>query len=134
MAGVVKVKAPAPESRPVLALAIALGIDMLLLPVMFIIPPYGVVVVLTIVPYVGGRIGGRRAFRRPAVRASAAAAAIEVTVLATIMLSLLGKIPGADLELLEPIGLTLLASAYLLGIAFGALGGAHGARPMGKLA
>jgi hypothetical protein len=132
MAGVVKVKAPAPESRPALALAIALGIDMLLLPVMFIIPPYGVVVVLTIVPYVGGRIGGRRALRRPAVRASAVAAAIEVTVLATIMLSLLGKVPGADLELLEPIGLTLLVSAYLLGILFGALGGAHGARPESK--
>jgi len=132
MAGVEKVRAPAPESRPALALAIAIGIDLLLLPVMFIIPPYGVVVVLTIVPYVGGRIGGRRAFRRAAVRASAAAAAFEVTILATIMLSLLGKIPGSNLELLEPIGLTLLASAYLLGVAFGALGGAHGAKPERK--
>ncbi len=134
MAGVEKVRAPAPASRPVLALAIAVGIDLLLLPVMFIIPPYGVVVVLTIVPYTGGRIGGRRAFRRAAVRASAAAAAIEVTALATIMLCLLGKIPGADLDLLEPVGLTLLVSAFLIGTVFGALGGAHGARPEGKRA
>ena len=132
MAGVVKVKAPAPESRPVLALAIAIGIDLLLLPIVFIIPPYGVIVVLTIVPYVGGRIGGRRAFRRAAVRVCAAAAAVEVTVLATVLLNMLGKLPGADLDLLEPIGLTFLVSAYLLGSVFGALGGAHGARPEGK--
>ncbi len=132
MAGVEKVRAPAPESRPALALAIALAVDLALLPLVFVIPPYGFLVVLTIVPYVGGRVGGKRAYRRGAIRAAAVAAVLEVTVLAAILLNILGKLPGANLDLMEPIGLGILVSGYLLAIAFGALGGAHGARPERK--
>ena len=126
MAGVQRTRLPAPESRPYLAFGAALGLDMLMLLFLFI-PPVGLLVVLTIGPYVGGRIGGRYAVRREAAYAGAVAAAVTITVLAVIILYALGQFPGGKFTLLEPIGLTLLVVIYLVAIPFGALGGRHGA-------
>jgi len=126
MAGVQRSKLPAPESRPYLAFGAATGIDMLLLLFLFL-PLFWPIFVLGIGPYVGGRIGGRYAARREATYAGALAAVLMATVLAIISLYALGLFPGAHLNLLEPIGLSILVVGYLVAIMFGALGGRHGA-------
>jgi hypothetical protein len=128
MVGVEKVRLPAPESRPYTAFGVALGVDLLVLPLIFVMVYVWPIVILAIVPYVGGRLGGRYATRREATWAGGVAGALEVTVLVSLFIYLLSRLPGADLNLLEPIGLTLTGLAYVLGISFGALGGAHGAK------
>ena len=126
MAGVQRSKLPAPESRPYLAFGAATGIDMLLLLFLFV-PPVWPIIVLAIGPYVGGRLGGRYASKREATYAGALAAMLMVTVLAVVFLFALGQLPGEDINLLEPIGLSILIAGYLVATLFGALGGRHGA-------
>jgi hypothetical protein len=112
MAGVEKVRMPVPESRPAVALGAAVGIDLL----------------LTVVPYIGGRFGGRYAYRRMAIRTGALAGAAMMTVLSILVVWALGSLPGENLHLAEPIGLSLLAVGFVLTVLFGALGGSHGGK------
>jgi hypothetical protein len=127
MAGVEKVRMPVPESRPAVALGAAVGIDLLLL-VIILIPMAGILLLLTVVPYIGGRFGGRYAYRRMAIRTGALAGAAMMTVLSILVVWALGSLPGENLHLAEPIGLSLLAVGFVLTVLFGARGGSHGGK------
>lgn len=134
MAGVEKVRLPAPESRPALALGVAVGLDLLLMLLLFI-PFFGYVLALTVVPYLGGRLGGRYAHRRAAVWMGAVAGMVLMVIISILVLWALGRtFPGADLELAEPIGLSFLAIGFALTVLFGALGGSHGGKQPKKTA
>lgn len=113
--------------NPWKALGIALLVDLALLPLVFVLFVYWPIYYLTIVPYIGGRLGGRFVDKRLAMRIGVAAAITGVTVLMVVFLSFLSLIPGDNLDLTEPIGLSLIIVSYLLAILFGALGGRHGA-------
>jgi hypothetical protein len=114
----------APDRRPI-AFGVALGIDLLAILGLFALVFVWPIVILALMPYVGGRVAGRFVDRRTAIRIGALAGAIMVTVLVAILFSLLAEFPQ-DLKPFEPVGLSMVVLAYFLGSAFGALGGRHG--------
>lgn len=113
--------------RPLLALGVALGIDLVTIPLVFVLLVVWPIVILAIVPYVGGRIGGRFTSRRNATRFGALAGAIMVTVLVAILFSVLAQLPGENFDPLEPVGLSIVVAGYAVALVFGAIGGRHSA-------
>jgi hypothetical protein len=109
------------------AFAISLGVDLVCLPLVMVILVYWPIVILAIVPYIGGALGGRYTDRRNGLLMGALAAIIMVTVLAILFLRILRNLPGEGFDFFEPIGLSILGASYLVAFIFGALGGRHGA-------
>jgi hypothetical protein len=108
------------------ALGVALLVDLLCLPlslIMFLVWP---VVILAIVPYVGGALGGRYVDRRTGMLMGALAAAIMTTVLVSIFLYILIIFPGEGFNFWDSLGLSIVAGAYVIAMLFGAMGGRHG--------
>jgi hypothetical protein len=113
------------------ALAVALAIEVPCILLVFVIPVLWPIVILAIVPYLGGRMGGRYVPSRTATYIGIFAAIIMVTVMATLLLSILAGFPGERFDLFEPIGLSILVVGYLVAVLFGAIGGRHGASMAG---
>lgn len=109
------------------AFAIALLVDLVCLPLIFVLPYIWPVVVLAAVPYVGGSLAGRRLDRGTGLLVGALAAVVANTVLWAITLSILASLPFPNFDPLETIGLSLMAATYAVTALFGALGGRHGA-------
>jgi len=108
------------------ALGVALLVDLLCLPLslfLFLVWP---VVILAIVPYVGGALGGRYVDRRTGMYMGALAAAIMTTVLVVVFLYILIIFPGESFNFWDTLGLSIVAGAYVIAVIFGALGGRHG--------
>lgn len=117
-------------ASPLKAFGVALAVDLLALPVALVLVYFWPLFILALVPYLAGRLGARYAPGRQAVQAGALAGAVMVTVLVAVFLSLLASLQPHRFELLEPVGLSLVAAGYLLAMVFGALGGRHGAAAM----
>lgn len=108
------------------AFGVALLVDLLCLPLSLILLFVWPVVILAIVPYVGGALGGRYVDRRTGMLMGALAAAIMTTVLVTIFLYILIIFPGESFDFWETTGLSIVAAAFAVAVLFGALGGRHG--------
>ena len=114
-------------SPRVKALAIALLVDLLCIPLVFVLILVWPVVILAIVPYVGGALGGRYVDRSMGLKLGALAAAIMVSVIVASLMAVLSAAPVEGFDPLEATGLSIVAAAYVVAILFGALGGRHGA-------
>ncbi len=114
------------------AFLVCLGVDLLLMPLTFVMFYFWPVFSLAITPYVGGALGGRYTDRRGGLFAGGLAAVVMISVLVIIFLRLLAGLQGLgeNFHLLEPIGLSIVAASLLVGFIFGALGGRHGAIAM----
>jgi hypothetical protein len=113
--------------QPWKALAVALAIEVPCILLVFVLPVVWPIVILAIVPYLGGRMGGRYVPSRTASYIGVLSAIVMVTVMASLLLSILAGFPGERFDLFEPIGLSILAVGYLVAVVFGAIGGRHGA-------
>ncbi|UCC92591.1 MAG: hypothetical protein JSW25_07965 [Thermoplasmata archaeon] len=111
------------------AFGVALGINLLCLPLVLVIIFFWPIFILAIAPYIAGAIGGRYTDRHNGLWMGGLAAVVMVTVLATILLSILAGLAGLGegFDFFEPIGLGILAASYVTAFMFGALGGRHGA-------
>ena len=109
------------------ALGTALLVDLLCLPLILVLFYIWPVVILAIVPYVGGALGGRHVDRTTGLKMGALAALIMITVLVSILMTVLSRLPVEGFEPLESTGLAIVAAAYAVAALFGALGGRHGA-------
>lgn len=112
------------------AFGIALLVDILCMPLAFVLIYVGPVVILAIVPYIGGALGGKRVDRRTGMLMGALAAAIMVTVLVSVVLIIFSQFPGVGFDPFELTGLAIVGACYLVAVLFGALGGRHGAMAM----
>jgi hypothetical protein len=111
------------------AFGVMLVINMLCLPLVFVLIFFWPIFILAIAPYIAGALGGRYTDRRTGFWMGGVAALVMVTVLVIILLSTLAGISGLGegFDLFEPIGLGIVVSAYFTAFIFGALGGRHGA-------
>ena len=112
--------------QPLKALGVALLVDLACVPFMFVLLIAWPFVLLTVVPYVGGRLAGRYVGRTTAVRVGVVGALAMMTLMVAILFSLLAQFPGDQFDPLEPIGLSIVAIGYLVSSLFGAIGGRHG--------
>jgi hypothetical protein len=112
------------------ALGIALLVNVLCLPLAFVLLYVWPLVILAIVPYVGGALGGKRVDRRTGMYIGGLAAAVMVTMLVSVVLFVISRFPGEGFDPLETSGLLIVSSCYVVAILFGALGGRHGAMAM----
>lgn len=109
------------------ALGMALLVDLLCLPLVLVLFYIWPVVILAIVPYLGGALGGRYVDRTTGLKTGALAALIMISVLVAILMMVLSRLPVEGFDPLESTGLAIVASAYVVATLFGALGGRHGA-------
>jgi hypothetical protein len=113
------------------ALGVTLGFDLFAIVFVFVLPliwpTVWPIVVLAVLPYFGGRLGGRYVDPPLAMRIGILGAVVMITIIAYMFLSILAGLPGESFNLFEPIGFSILALGYFLGIVFGAIGGRHGA-------
>ncbi len=111
------------------AFGVALGVDLLCLPLVLVMVFFWPVFILAIAPYIGGALGGRYTDRRNGLWMGGLAAVVMTTVLVIIFLRILTGIPGLGegFDPIEPIGLGLVTAGYFTAFLFGALGGRHGA-------
>jgi hypothetical protein len=111
------------------AFTASLLVDLVCLPLVLVMLFFWPVFILAIAPYIGGALGGRYTDRRTGLWAGGLAAVVMVTVLVTVFLMIISGIPGLGegFDPFEPVGLSIVAAAYLVSFMFGALGGRHGA-------
>jgi hypothetical protein len=109
------------------ALGVALLVNLVCLPLVLVLVYVWPLVILAIVPYIAGSLGGKYVDRRTGTFMGALAAGIMVTVLIILFIVVLIRIFGEDFTFWEPIGLSIVALAFLTAVIFGALGGRHGA-------
>lgn len=112
------------------AFGIALLVNILCMPLAFVLIYVWPVVILALVPYIGGALGGKRVDRRTGMLMGALAAAIMVTVLVSVVLIIFSQFPGVGFDPFEATGLAIVGACYLVAVLFGALGGRHGAMAM----
>lgn len=111
------------------AFTVSLLVDLVCLPLVLVMLFFWPVFILAIAPYIGGALGGRYTDRRTGLWTGGVAAVVMTTVLVTVFLIIVSGIPGLGegFDPFEPIGLSIVAAAYLVSFMFGALGGRHGA-------
>ena len=108
-------------------LGIAFLVDLASIPLIFVLLYIWPIVVLAVIPYVGGSMGGRRVDRRTGLYVGAAAAVLANTVLWAIVFVILASLPFPNFDPFEIIGLSLMTATYAVTALFGAMGGRHGA-------
>jgi hypothetical protein len=111
------------------AFTVSLLVDLVFLPLVLVMLFFWPVFILAIAPYIGGALGGRYTDRRTGTWTGGLAAVLMVTVLVTVFFMIISGIAGLGegFDPFEPIGLSIVAAAYLVAFLFGALGGRHGA-------